>query len=135
VGQALGGPWTYIGPAAGFGVGLLADMKLMHRMHQKPGAQRADTAASTKADADLPPSNQPASSAPTSQGAACCGIASGLTRMFGSDEPKNNEALRPTDATATSRPDTDPPSQSARPSLAEAASTVEPAGADRAKAA
>jgi len=39
VGQSLGGPWTYIAPAAGFGIGLVADMKFMHRMH-KPGDQR-----------------------------------------------------------------------------------------------
>lgn len=30
VGQSLGGPWTYIAPAAGFGIGLVADMKFMH---------------------------------------------------------------------------------------------------------
>ena len=29
VGQSLGGPWTIIAPAAGFGIGLVADMKLM----------------------------------------------------------------------------------------------------------
>ena len=49
VGQSLGGPWTYIAPAAGFGIGLVADMKFMHRMHktgdQKPAALRADNAA------------------------------------------------------------------------------------------
>jgi len=39
VGQALGGPWTYIAPAAGFGIGLVADMKFMHRMHNKGGQQ------------------------------------------------------------------------------------------------
>lgn len=33
VGQQLGGPWTVIAPAAGFGLGLLGDMKLMHKMH------------------------------------------------------------------------------------------------------
>jgi hypothetical protein len=46
VGQYLGGPWTVVAPAAGFGVGLLADMKLMKGMHKsaehgeeaKPGA-------------------------------------------------------------------------------------------------
>ena len=36
VGQSLGGPWTYIAPAAGFGIGLVADMKFMHRMHANP---------------------------------------------------------------------------------------------------
>ncbi len=35
VGQSLGGPWTYIAPAAGFGIGLVADMKFMHGMHKK----------------------------------------------------------------------------------------------------
>lgn len=36
VGQSLGGPWIYIAPAAGFGVGLWADMKFMHKTHQHP---------------------------------------------------------------------------------------------------
>ncbi len=35
VGQSLGGPWTYIAPAAGFGIGLVADMKFMHGHHKK----------------------------------------------------------------------------------------------------
>jgi len=35
VGQSLGGPWTYIAPAAGFGIGFLGDMKLMKGMHKK----------------------------------------------------------------------------------------------------
>ena len=39
VGQSLGGPWTFIAPAAGFGIGLVADMKFMHG-HQKKGDQR-----------------------------------------------------------------------------------------------
>ena len=38
VGQSLGGPWAFIAPAAGFGIGLIADMKLMHGHHKK-GAQ------------------------------------------------------------------------------------------------
>lgn len=33
-GQYLGGPWTVIAPAAGFGVGLVGDMKFMHKMHK-----------------------------------------------------------------------------------------------------
>jgi len=35
VGQSLGGPWTYIAPVAGFGIGLIADMKFMKGMHGK----------------------------------------------------------------------------------------------------
>ena len=35
VGQYLGGPWTYIAPAAGFGIGFVGDMKLMKGMHKK----------------------------------------------------------------------------------------------------
>ncbi len=34
VGQSLGGPWVFIAPAAGFGIGLLADMKYMHKNHK-----------------------------------------------------------------------------------------------------
>jgi len=40
VGQSLGGPWTYIAPAAGFGIGLVADMKFMGKMHH--GGHRQD---------------------------------------------------------------------------------------------
>ena len=36
VGQYLGGPWTLIAPATGFGVGFVGDMKLMHKMHRRP---------------------------------------------------------------------------------------------------
>ena len=43
VGQSLGGPWTYIAPAAGFGIGLVADMKFMHKMHNN-GDQRSTVA-------------------------------------------------------------------------------------------
>ena len=39
VGQSLGGPWTIIAPAAGFGIGLVADMKFMHGHHKKTGDQ------------------------------------------------------------------------------------------------
>ena len=39
VGQSLGGPWTYIAPAAGFGIGLVADMKFMKGMHGKKDPQ------------------------------------------------------------------------------------------------
>ena len=34
VGQQLGGPWIYIAPAAGFGLGLIGDMKFMHKSHK-----------------------------------------------------------------------------------------------------
>jgi len=50
VGQSLGGPWTYIAPAAGFGIGLVADMKFMHGMHKKGNQQ--DTGIRAKKDAD-----------------------------------------------------------------------------------
>ncbi len=33
VGQYLGGPWTFVAPAAGFGLGLMADMKFMKGHH------------------------------------------------------------------------------------------------------
>lgn len=35
VGQTLGGPWTIIAPAAGFGIGFVADMRLMKGLHKK----------------------------------------------------------------------------------------------------
>jgi len=40
VGNALGSPWTFIGPAAGFGLGLLGDMK-MHSSHGSHGGSGA----------------------------------------------------------------------------------------------
>ncbi len=39
VGQYLGGPWTVIAPAAGFGLGLVGDMKFMHKMHRHSPAK------------------------------------------------------------------------------------------------
>ena len=41
IGQQLGGNWIYIASAAGFGLGLLGDMKLMHKSH-KHSAKKAD---------------------------------------------------------------------------------------------
>ena len=50
VGQSLGGPWTIIAPAAGFGIGLVADMKLM-KGHHKKGDQH-DPGVRPKKDTD-----------------------------------------------------------------------------------
>ena len=50
VGQSLGGPWTYIAPAAGFGIGLVADMKFMKGMHGKK--DQPDTRIGARKDAD-----------------------------------------------------------------------------------
>jgi hypothetical protein len=49
VGQSLGGPWTLIAPAAGFGIGFLADMKLMKGMHGKAAPQPAQADAANEA--------------------------------------------------------------------------------------
>lgn len=43
VGQTLGGPWTVVAPAAGFGLGLIGDMKYMRHMHGGPRQQPDDT--------------------------------------------------------------------------------------------
>lgn len=51
VGQYLGGPWTVIAPAAGFGIGLLADMKFMGH-HHAGGQQPKDPGPQAKKDAD-----------------------------------------------------------------------------------
>lgn len=53
VGQYLGGPWTVIAPAAGFGIGLVADMKFMKGMHGKQGGQHHDMGRRAGGDADL----------------------------------------------------------------------------------
>lgn len=50
VGQSLGGPWTYIAPAAGFGIGLVADMKFMKGMHGKKDQQAAGIGAGKDAE-------------------------------------------------------------------------------------
>jgi len=50
VGQSLGGPWTYIAPAAGFGIGFLGDMKLMKGMHKKAAQPDAAPVASPTPD-------------------------------------------------------------------------------------
>jgi len=50
VGQSLGGPWTYIAPAAGFGIGFLADMKLMKGMHKKGDQRAPETSAREEAE-------------------------------------------------------------------------------------
>lgn len=38
VGSAIGGPWTFIAPATGFGLGLMADTKLMRGHHKNNGS-------------------------------------------------------------------------------------------------
>lgn len=50
VGQALGGPWTIIAPAAGFGIGFVADMRLMKGLHKK--ADQRDTVLRAPEDPD-----------------------------------------------------------------------------------
>ena len=43
VGAALGGPWTFLAPIAGFGLGLMGDLTLnrhgLHRVHKKTEQQ------------------------------------------------------------------------------------------------
>jgi YHS domain-containing protein len=41
VGSATGGPWTFIAPAAGFGFGLLGDMKLLRGDRKNNGSHGA----------------------------------------------------------------------------------------------
>lgn len=53
VGQSLGGPWTYIAPAAGFGIGLVADMKFMRGTHKK--GERQDPGSHAKKGTDPVP--------------------------------------------------------------------------------
>jgi len=38
-GSAMGGPWTFIAPAAGFGLGLVGDMRLMRGRRKNNGGQ------------------------------------------------------------------------------------------------
>ncbi|TAK88039.1 MAG: hypothetical protein EPO20_00980 [Betaproteobacteria bacterium] len=68
----MGGPWTVIAPAAGFAVGLAADMKLMKGMHKRSGAQ-AERAAEAKPEVE--PGRSGVAAAPAESG-SCCGVAS-----------------------------------------------------------
>jgi hypothetical protein len=49
VGQYLGGPWTVIAPAAGFGIGMMADMTLMKGCHLKGGQHHAGSTVNKEA--------------------------------------------------------------------------------------
>ncbi len=104
VGQALGGPWTLIAPAAGFGIGLVADMRIMKGMHQKAGAQQAETGLRARADADPKAPNQGAAPASAAESGACCGVASGLVRMLGGEEKKEQAQPRATESVTTAQP-------------------------------
>jgi hypothetical protein len=61
VGQQLGGPWTVIAPAAGFGLGLMGDMKFMHKMHNH-SPQKAKEDEIPDPDAFQKPKNESLSS-------------------------------------------------------------------------
>lgn len=83
VGQSLGGPWTVIAPAAGFAVGLAADMKLMKGFHKNAGPQQARAAevkpemteARSAIEARQAPNKE--STAPPAESGSCCGVAAG----------------------------------------------------------
>lgn len=63
LGQAMGGPWTVIAPAAGFGAGFLVDMKLMKGMHghghRPQPAVRQEPPLSAEAETGAPPQARP----------------------------------------------------------------------------
>jgi len=65
VGQSLGGPWTVIAPAAGFGIGLFADMKMMKGMHKKETAHD-----------EAPQPATPQTAAAPAESGSCCTVAS-----------------------------------------------------------
>lgn len=111
VGQALGGPWTFIAPAAGFGLGLVADMKMM-KGHQKSGAQQADTGLRAKAEGDPKTPDQHAAGAPAAQSGAGCGIASGLMRMLPPKEKDKAEKTVAGIAKADQASFSEPPARS-----------------------
>ena len=111
VGQALGGPWTVIAPAAGFGIGLVADMKML-RGRQKAGAQPADTGLREKADTDPKAPSQGTAAAPAAESGACCGAASGLLRMLGMKETKETREMTLAEIKRTYQaPSSDPPAR------------------------
>lgn len=133
VGQALGGPWTWIGPAAGFGVGLLADMKMMKGFHQKAGARQAETGVRATADAD--PNAPGAAAAPAAGSGACCGIASGLTRMFEKAGKSEKGEMTLAEIRKTYQTGSGEPAQEAQPPAAGTVATAQPAAVDKATSA
>ncbi|MGH8222147.1 MAG: hypothetical protein ACREQZ_04155 [Woeseiaceae bacterium] len=130
MGQALGGPWTFIGPAAGFGIGLVGDMKMMKHFHKKAGPQQSETELRAKADADPEAPNQGAASAPAAQSGAGCGIASGLMRVFGMNEGKKQGEMTLAEIRRTYQTDS-----SAQPPAAETMANAQPAAVEKAKSA
>ena len=135
VGQALGGPWVWIGPAAGFGVGLLADMKMMKGFHQKAGAQHSQSELRAKADADSEEPGQGAATAPAARSGACCGIASGLTRMFEKAEANEKGEMTLADIRKTYQGGSREPAQEAQPPAAAPLASPHPAAMEKAKSA
>ena len=57
-----------------------------------------------KADADPKAPNQGAAAAPAEESAACCGVASGLVRMLGGEERKEQAQPRATESVTTAQP-------------------------------
>ena len=115
VGQALGGPWTFIGPAAGFGVGLVADMKMMNAFHRK-------------ADAEPKTPEQGAAAAPAAQSGAGCGIASGVMRVLGMKEQKEKGEMTLAEIRATYQT-----ASSAQSPAGEPVTTAPPAAVEKPK--
>jgi hypothetical protein len=62
VGQYLGGPWIFIAPATGFSIGLVGDIKYMHKMHHRPSNKDEEEVTHTPllgaSGDDLPLKNQ-----------------------------------------------------------------------------
>jgi len=100
VGQYLGGPWTFAAPAAGFGLGLVADMKMMKGMHKKAEPK------------EHPDGHEPA---PPGRSAPCCGIASRagrpswLTRLLGEKAEREMTLAEIRKTYATDAADPPPP--------------------------
>jgi len=124
VGQALGGPWTFIAPAAGFGVGLVADMKMMKGLHRKAGGQQAD------ADTDAKAPNQRVASAQSGGG---CGIATGLMRMFGAGGEKGKGEMTLAEIRRTYEAGPSDPPQQAQPPAAGTVATAQPPDVGKAR--
>ena len=132
VGQALGGPWTWIGPAAGFGVGLLADMKMMKGFHRKAGSQNAQSDRLAKMDEDAQAPTQGAAAPPAASSNACCGVASGLTRMFGRGEKDEKREMTLAEIRKTYQTDSSEPAREAD-NLPGSPVTPHPADVEKAK--
>ena len=99
------------------------------------GAQHSQSELRAKADADSEEPGQGAATAPAARSGACCGIASGLTRMFEKAEANEKGEMTLADIRKTYQGGSREPAQEAQPSAAAPLASPHPAAMEKAKSA